>query len=89
MALVKKPLSNQMLPDSNQITAEQQAFISRSQENDGKPAPVEKAKTVPVMIRIDPDMLERVDRAAKRLGLKRAPFLIVSAVEKLERMQQD
>jgi hypothetical protein len=40
----------------------------------------------PIMIRIAPDLLERIDRAAKRLGLSRSAFLVSSAAERLERM---
>ena len=40
-----------------------------------------------VKIRIDPDLLERIDRGAKRLGISRSAFLVSSAAEKLERME--
>ncbi len=41
----------------------------------------------PTMIRIDPDLLERIDRGAKRLGISRSAFIVSSAAEKLERME--
>jgi hypothetical protein len=41
----------------------------------------------PIMIRIQPDMLERIDKGAKRLGLTRTGFIISSTAEKLERME--
>jgi len=41
----------------------------------------------PTIIRVDPDILERVDRAAKRLGISRSAFIVLSAAEKLERME--
>jgi hypothetical protein len=41
----------------------------------------------PTMIRIAPDMLVRIDRAAKRLGISRSAFIVSSAAEKLERME--
>jgi hypothetical protein len=39
------------------------------------------------MIRIDPPLLERIDRGAKRLGLSRSAFIVSSAAEKLEKME--
>jgi hypothetical protein len=41
----------------------------------------------PTMIRLDPDLLERIDRGAKRLGISRSAFLASSAAEKLDRME--
>lgn len=41
----------------------------------------------PITLRIDPDILKRVDRAAKRLGISRSAFIVSSAAEKLERME--
>jgi hypothetical protein len=41
----------------------------------------------PTMVRIDPEILERIDRAAKRLGISRSAFIVSSAAEKLERME--
>ena len=40
---------------------------------------------IPIMIRVDPDILARIDHAARRLGISRSAFLVVSAAEKLER----
>jgi len=42
----------------------------------------------PIMIRIAPEMLERFDRAAKRLGISRSAFIVSGAAEKLEKMEQ-
>jgi hypothetical protein len=86
MALAKKPQSNQLLSDSNQITSDQKAFISGSKEI----AATEEAsdqKSKPVMLRIPPDVLERIDRAAKQVGLKRAAFILSSAVERASKME--
>lgn len=41
----------------------------------------------PIQVRIDPDILTRIDRAAKRLGISRSAFIVSSAAEKLERME--
>jgi hypothetical protein len=42
-----------------------------------------------VMIRAPGSMLIRIDRAAKRLGLSRAAFMLSSTIERLERMERD
>jgi predicted HicB family RNase H-like nuclease len=41
----------------------------------------------PIMIRIAPEMLERLNRAAKRLGISRSAFIVSGAAEKLEKME--
>jgi Protein of unknown function (DUF1778) len=41
----------------------------------------------PVMLRINPEILARIDRAAKRLGLTRTGFIVSSAVKEVERME--
>jgi Ribbon-helix-helix protein, copG family len=41
----------------------------------------------PIMIRIPQDMLERIDRAARRLGINRTAFIVSSAGRELERME--
>jgi hypothetical protein len=83
MAITPKPDSNQSISDSKQITPEQKAFISGAKA-DATP----RQKTKPVMLRVEPEILERIDRAAKRIGLKRAAFILSSAVERVDRMEQ-
>lgn len=86
MALAKKPISNQLLSESKQLTPEQQRFISNSAEA----APVQEGearKKIPVMLRVDPEVLERLDKAAKSIGLKRAAFILSSAVERANHME--
>ena len=39
------------------------------------------------MVRFPPELLTRIDRAAKRLGLTRSAFIVSSAAERLERME--
>ena len=38
------------------------------------------------MIRVEPELLERIDACAKRLGLSRSAFLVSSAAERVEHM---
>jgi hypothetical protein len=80
MAIAKNPKRN--LTAGNEREAE--AFISGA----GRPdrAIERDANKKPTMIRIDPELLERIDRGAKRLGLSRSAFIVSSAAEKLERM---
>jgi uncharacterized protein (DUF1778 family) len=42
----------------------------------------------PVHTRIPDDILTRIDRAARRLGLTRSGFMISSAVEKVDRLER-
>lgn len=87
MALATKPKSNQLISDSKQITPEQQSFINKASEIAQPKAAEPERKKVPVMLRVDPDVLERIDRAAKSIGLKRAAFILSSAVERTNRME--
>jgi hypothetical protein len=80
MAIVKNP--TRIRSASTEHKAE--AFISGAQQSsDGDHAPNKK----PTMIRIDPDLLKRIDRGARRLGISRSAFIVSSAAEKLERME--
>jgi hypothetical protein len=85
MAIAKKPDSKQVHAVSKQITPEQKAFITGAKSNDNAP----RQKSKPVMLRVEADTLERIDRAAKRVGLKRASFILSSAVERVTRMEEE
>lgn len=41
----------------------------------------------PIMIRVDPDTLRRIDRAAMRLNISRSAFIVSSAMVRLESME--
>jgi hypothetical protein len=84
MAIAKKPVSNQLPSGSKQITADQKAFISGAKATENL-----RPKSKPVMLRVEADTLERIDRAAKRVGLKRASFILSSAVERVTRMEDE
>ena len=86
MALAKKPQSNQLLPNSNQITSEQQAFISGSKEN-AAGGETGSRKTRPVMLRVPEDLLALIDQKARKLGIKRAAFIVSAAAKELERTE--
>ncbi len=80
MAIVKNPKRNTILDKER----EAEAFISGASQQAADAGDQNKK---PIMIRIDPDMLERLNRAAKRLGISRSAFIVSSAAEKLERME--
>lgn len=84
MTIAKKPDSNanQLLSNANQITSEQKAFISGSKEQGAVPKP----KPTPVLLRLNPEILQRIDQAAKKRGLKRAPFILSAAVQLADRI---
>lgn len=81
MAIAKPPRR-----DTNVSTKDRQAeaFISKASQEAAEP---EQANRKPTMIRIPPDLLVRIDRGAKRLGITRSAFIVSSAAEKLDRME--
>ena len=79
MAIAKNP--NRNLKSNPEVAAE--SFISHA----GQPTLEQGTPNkTPIMIRVDPAMLTRIDRAAKRLGLSRSGFIVSSAAEKLEQI---
>lgn len=82
MAIAKNPKRNQPAATHDRVA---EAFISGAGQQTSTNERDQNKK--PTMIRIDPDLLERIDRGAKRLGLSRSAFLVSSAAEKLERME--
>ena len=80
MAIAKNPKRN----NSAATEKDAEAFISGV----GQQATEERDENKkPIMIRIDPAMLERIDRAARRLGISRSAFIVSSTAERLERME--
>jgi hypothetical protein len=80
MAIAKNPKRNTDTSTDRQA----EAFISSAgQQLTDERDPNKK----PIQVRIDPDILTRIDRAAKRLGISRSAFIVSSAAEKLERME--
>jgi len=83
MAIAKNPLRN--TPPASDRQAE--AFISKAGQGTGPREEPDQANKKPTVIRIPPDLLTRIDRGAKRLGISRSAFIVQSAAEKLERME--
>ena len=89
MALAKKPESNHLISSSHRmqsITPEAKAFIQGAGEEaaEGK----SKKKKVPVLLRIDSDLLQEIDQAAKELGLKRAAFIVSCAARRIKKQKE-
>jgi uncharacterized protein (DUF1778 family) len=40
------------------------------------------------MVRVPPAMLERIDKAARRLGLSRSAFMLAATAERVETMEK-
>jgi hypothetical protein len=81
MPIAKNPKRN--LPTGTEEQA--QAFISRV--GSAVETPEEDQNKKPIMIRVDPKMLDRIDHAAKRLGISRSAFIVSSAAIRLESME--
>jgi uncharacterized protein (DUF4415 family) len=81
MAIARNPKRN--LSGASEEHA--QAFISGA-DKASTTAEREQNKK-PIMIRVDPDMLDRIDRAAKRLGISRSAFIVSSSAMRVENME--
>lgn len=82
MAIAKKPGSNTTAPDE----AAAERFILKA--GSGKTeVPLESfadGNMKPVMIRMEADLRDRIDRAAKAVGLGRSAWLRLKAIKALE-----
>jgi hypothetical protein len=81
MAIAKNPKRNPPAASEEQA----QAFISGAGHSVATADREQNKK--PIMIRVDPEMLDRIDRAAKRLGISRSAFIVSSAAVRLESME--
>jgi Ribbon-helix-helix protein, copG family len=81
MAIAKNPKRNQTAGREERA----QAFISGA----GSAVETQEAdqNKKPIMIRVDPKMLVRIDHAAKRLGISRSAFIVSSTAIRLESME--
>ena len=59
--------------------------VAKRRSSEKKPSPAKVA----VLLRFTPQMLERIDRAAERLGQNRSAFIVLATAEKLETMERD
>ena len=81
MVIAKNPNRNRVAVVEEQaqsfISGAGQVAVAETQEQNKKP----------IMIRVAPGMLERIDRAAKRLGISRSAFIVSSTAVRLESME--
>ncbi len=72
MAIAKKPKSNQS--ENNDKISEQaaEAFISAAGAEETKS---KKERKIPIMMRFDAAVLEKVDAAARRRGISRSAWI--------------
>ncbi len=91
MAIAKNPKSN-FSAVSNVVDEEKaDAFVKAAGQppaTDENPKETTPTNKKPIMVRVDPELLKRFDQGAKRLGITRSAFLVSSAAEKLEKMEQ-
>jgi predicted HicB family RNase H-like nuclease len=82
MAIAKKPGAQRAETVIRNDERAAEAFIA----NAGKTAqePEDEGRKVPVTMRYDPDILKRVDIAAKRLGISRSAYVHVALSRALE-----
>jgi hypothetical protein len=82
MAVARNPKRNRAEGTEKQAP---RAFISKA-ESAAEP-PEEGQNKKPIMIRVDPKLLDRIDRAAKRHGIGRSAFIVSSTAIRLESME--
>ena len=75
MAIAKKPQRNQNVPSAPDADKAAQAFISGAGSSKAEQDETESTTKKPVMIRFDPELLSRVDAAAKRRGISRSAWI--------------
>jgi hypothetical protein len=83
MAIARNPKRNSVVTSEDQV----QAFISGAGQTAVAVAAEPEQNKKPIMIRVDPGMIDRIDRAAKRLGISRSAFIVSSAAVRLESME--
>jgi hypothetical protein len=81
MTIARNPKRNLAVTSENQV----QAFISGAGQAAVAAEPEPNKK--PIMIRVAPGMIDRIDRAARRLGISRSAFIVSSAAVRLESME--
>jgi hypothetical protein len=82
LAIAKKPGSNTRAPDD----AAADRFIAKAGagKTEAMMADLEEKGMKPVMIRMESDLRDRIDRAAKAVGLGRSAWLRLKAIKALE-----
>ena len=79
MAVAKKPGSSTTAPAGSEVAADR--FISGAER---KPPRSVDDNMVPVMIRMEQELRDRIDRASKAVGLGRSAWLRLKAIKALD-----
>jgi hypothetical protein len=66
-----------------------EGIISAQQAGNGVAVKTTRRKKIPVVIRVDREMLTRIDRAAKRFGLSRSGFIVSGTAVRLETVEEE
>jgi predicted HicB family RNase H-like nuclease len=74
MAIAKKPKRNRSAAQQEAPDVAADKFISGADARHDEPSQ-EDSKKVPIMVRFDRDVLQRVDAAAKRRGISRSSWI--------------
>jgi predicted HicB family RNase H-like nuclease len=74
MAIVKKPKSNRLAASQPVPDAAAEKFIAGVESSQAEPSQ-EEGKKVPIMVRFDRKLLQRVDAAAKHRGISRSSWI--------------
>lgn len=82
MAIGKKPTTQRQETLNRNDDTAIDAFIAKADKIAQQPQ--EEGRRVPVTMRYDPDILKRVDTAAKRLGISRSAYVHVALSRSLE-----
>lgn len=81
MAIAKRPKRAQIDIETNGAEQAAASFIAGAEI---KETPQKRARKTPILVRFDPQMLSRVDQAAKRRGISRSAwihFMVSRALE--------
>jgi predicted HicB family RNase H-like nuclease len=74
MAIAKKPKGNRSAATQEAPDAAAQKFISGADASHDEPSQ-EDSRKVPIMVRFDRALLQRVDAAAKHRGISRSSWI--------------
>jgi hypothetical protein len=75
MAIAKKPNSHQTETNGQKMEQAAEAFISGAGTGQARGGAQKRAKKIPIMMRFDPEVLAKVDAAAKRRGIGRSAWI--------------
>ena len=84
MAIAKRPGTQRQETPPHNDDAAAEAFIAKAGRATRAPQEAEDERRKPVTMRYDPDILKRVDAAAKRLGISRSAYVHIALSRALD-----